>query len=123
MSIKNLSLIVMMVITLLNTAASANAAEVQARPRVIAFTNSWAEPCRQIEPVLEQAQKDMGDQIEFVEVDADDPQNQALLEKYEVAPVPTVVYLNGNGDVVNYQLGFSGAKTVKAGLQKLLPSS
>src|SRR5215471_6163214 len=78
------------------------------RVKLIAFTASWAEPCKRLNAAIEKARTEWGDKIELVSVDVDDPKNDYLLEQYDVAPVPTVVFLDQEGKMVSYLVGYSG---------------
>jgi len=78
------------------------------RVKLIAFTASWAEPCKRLNAAIEKARTEWGDKVELVSVDVDDPKNDYLLEQYDVAPVPTVVFLDQEGKMVSYLVGYSG---------------
>lgn len=90
------------------------------RPTVIDFYASWCQPCKQLDSVIGRYKSTLGDKVTFMRVDVDDPASQNLLDQYEVSPIPTVVYLNDEGEVVTYSVGFSGEKTVKDGINKIL---
>jgi len=90
------------------------------RPTVIDFYASWCQPCKQLDSVIGRYKSTLGDKVTFMRVDVDDPSSQNLLDQYEVSPIPTVVYLNDEGEVVTYSVGFSGENTVKDGINKIL---
>lgn len=95
-----------------------------ARPTVIDFYASWCQPCKQLDGVMGRLLKDSySDKVKYMRVDVDDPNSQALLDQYEVSPIPTVVFLNSEGEVVSYSVGFSGEHAVRDGLSKITATS
>lgn len=90
-----------------------------ARPRVLEFYASWAEPCKQLKPLLAEARQTLADNVEFESYDVDDPAVRAIVEQYEVCPVPTLVFLDKNNKVVGYAAGFSGKAALAKSLKKL----
>lgn len=87
---------------------------------VMCFGAQWSEPCQQLKQTMDKARTIYGDRAEFVYIDADDPKNADLLEQYGVSPLPTVLYLNGDGEVVSYNVGYSGDASIIAGVDKIL---
>ncbi len=94
-----------------------------AKPTVIDFYASWAQPCKQLSGVMDKFKTSYKDKVKFMRVDVDDPGSESLLDQYEVSPVPTVVFLNEEGEVVSYSVGFSGENSVKEGLNKILSAN
>jgi thioredoxin 1 len=90
------------------------------RPTVIDFYATWCNPCQQLHAVLDKAKTEYGDKLTFMRVDVDDASNAKLLDQYEVSPIPTVVYLNAQGEVVSFSVGFSGEASIKDGIKKIL---
>ncbi len=93
------------------------------KPTVIDFYATWCNPCKQLSTVLDKAKTEYGDKVTFMRVDVDDPTNAKLLDQYEVSPIPTVVYLNAQGEVVSFSVGFSGDVSVNDGIKKILTES
>ncbi len=89
------------------------------RVKLIAFTASWAEPCKQLNAAIEKARSEWGDKVELVSVDVDDPKNEYLLEQYDVAPVPTVVFLDQEGKMVSFLIGYSGEAALNQRIEAL----
>lgn len=90
-------------------------------PTVIDFYASWCNPCKEMDKVLEKARQEYGEKITILKVDVDDPKNDQIIDQYEVSPIPTVVFLNADGEVVTYSVGYSGPNNVNTGIKKILP--
>lgn len=93
------------------------------KPMVIDFYASWCAPCKQLTPIMEKAKAQYGDKVSFMHVDVDDPNNERLVDQYEVSPIPTLIFLNPEGEVVNYSIGFSGDTTIDESIKKILASA
>jgi thiol-disulfide isomerase/thioredoxin len=91
-----------------------------ARPKVVVFTSSWAFPCKLLQEDLKQGMNSWGDQIEVQIVDVDDPNSRALVDEYDVNPIPTLVLLNARGAVQSYSVGYSGKSGLEWQIRKLL---
>lgn len=91
-----------------------------ARPTIINFYASWCEPCRQLDRELSSVEERYGDKLSIMRVDVDDPKNDKIVDRYEVSPIPTVVFLNTDGEVVTYNIGYSGKNCLDRGIGKIL---
>ncbi len=91
-----------------------------AKPTVINFYAAWAAPCKKLDDIMIKYKQEHGKELNFMKVDVDDPKNDQIVDQYEVSPVPTVVFLNDEGEVVSYSVGFSGESSVQNGIKKIL---
>ena len=89
-------------------------------PTVIDFYANWCHPCKKLDQSLTVISKKYGDKIKIMRVDVDDPKNDQIVDQYEVSPIPTVIFLNTDGEVVDYSIGYSGEKGLTKGIQKIL---
>jgi thioredoxin-like negative regulator of GroEL len=94
----------------------------ESKPTVIDFYASWANPCKLLKPSLEKAKAQYGERVNFLMVNVDDPNSDDIVEKYDVSPVPTLVFLKPDGEVATYSIGYSGDQEVSKGIAQILPS-
>ncbi len=90
------------------------------RPRILSFYATWAEPCKQLRADLDKAKNEFGEQVEIYTIDVDDPKNEKIIDQYDVSPIPTVVFLDQGGKVIDYFVGYSGANDLESSIKKLL---
>jgi len=88
--------------------------------KVLIFSAKWCEPCKDLDPIINEARARFGKKVEFTVLDVDDENNQPLVEKYHVSPVPTMIFLRPNGEVADYSIGFSGVSGMIKGIAKML---
>ena len=61
---------------------------------LVDFWATWCPPCRMMAPVLESAEQQLGDKINFVKVDVDE--QQQLATEFDIMSIPTrVVFKDG----------------------------
>ena len=60
------------------------------------------------------------DRVDFHYLNFDNPANAALIERYHVTAVPTVVLLDTNGNVVQKYVGYMDKETLIAIVEALL---
>lgn len=103
-------------------AAESSTAEAQtAKPKVIEFYASWAEPCRRLQPIMDHAKVEYSKEIDFIAVNVDDPANRELVEQYGVCPIPTVIFQDANNNIKAYSVGCSEDRNIQSGINKILP--
>ncbi len=90
-------------------------------PKVLQFSAPWCEPCKQLDPIIKKAKIDYADKVDFISYNIDDPSSEKVVEDYEVSPIPTLIFLDNNNQVVTYSVGYSGENGLKAGMKKILP--
>ncbi len=124
-----LKLIIAVIATFIATQASVFAAQTEyktsgsasQKAKVIEFYASWCEPCKRLQPAMEHARREYGDDLEFVRVNVDDPRNREAIEQYGVCPIPTVIFLDKKENVKAYAVGTSDERNIEAGIRKILP--
>ncbi len=74
-------------------------------PTLIDFGAEWCPPCRQLRPVLVKLQEKYAERINFQFYDVDDPANAELVNKYGAAYLPTLVFLDSEGNILSRMEG------------------
>ena len=58
------------------------------------FFGDWCQPCKMLDPILEQLEKQFGKQIKFAKVDVG--KYQEIAEKFGIQNIPTqILFVNG----------------------------
>jgi len=76
---------------------------------LVDFFAEWCAPCKMISPIIEQVSQDSSD-LKVVKVDADDA--QALMSKYGIRGIPTLLLFD-NGAVVGSNVGAASLSQVR----------
>ncbi len=71
---------------------------------VMDFYTTWCRPCKEMEPTFEAA-KNKFRSVNFQRIDAEKPANKALAAQYKIQGYPTIVMLDGKGNVLFNQPG------------------
>lgn len=83
--------------------------------KLLDFWAVWCFPCRTMNPIIEELEKELSGKVEIVKINVDE--NQAEAAKYGVMSIPTYVVMK-DGKEVGRKIGV----TSKADLIKLLQS-
>lgn len=78
---------------------------------VIDFSATWCGPCKMLAPVLEEVSEEMGDAVNFYNVDVDD--NADLAQKYGITSIPALVVLK-EGEKADMMVGFQPKEGIAA---------
>ena len=64
------------------------------KPVLVDFFATWCGPCKMMPPILEQVNKQLGEQVRIIKIDVD--KNQLIASQYQVRGVPTMIlFQNG----------------------------
>ena len=79
------------------------------------FYADWCGPCKIMEPVMEELEKEIGDKVKITKIDVDQKQEEA--SKYGVMSIPTYIILK-DGEEKDRFIGATSKENV---IQKLNP--
>jgi len=71
-------------------------------PVLVDFWAEWCTPCKQIGPILDEIDKDMGEKITIAKVNIDD--NPDTPNKYNVRGIPTLILFK-DGEIAATKVG------------------
>ncbi|MBB5935864.1 thioredoxin family protein [Streptomyces zagrosensis] len=87
------------------------------RPVVLNFTATWCPPCKQMKPYLQQYNTaDKGTWV-WARVDAD--ANRAILTKYGVKYLPTLLNIRNGKEAGSRMVGYDGPQALRTWLNNL----
>ena len=74
---------------------------------LIDFWAEWCGPCKQVAPILDEINREIGDKIKIVKINID--QNPNIPNKYGIQSIPTLIILK-KGEIIATKVG-SGSKS------------
>ena len=86
---------------------------------LVDFWATWCQPCRMMAPVLESAEQQLGDKINFVKVDVDE--QQQLAAEFDIMSIPTLVVFQ-DGKPVKRMSGYRPLDTFVEELKSAVES-
>lgn len=86
---------------------------------LVDFWATWCQPCRMMAPVLESAEQQLGDKINFAKVDVDE--QQQLAAEFDIMSIPTLVVFK-DGKPVKRMSGYRPLDTFVEELKSAVES-
>ena len=85
-------------------------------PVLVKFgADAWCQPCKQIQPILEELEQEYAGKVKFIHVDIDET---SIAQQYGIRGVPTILYLK-NGEVVDTTVGAQSKLNIKSKIDSL----
>lgn len=79
------------------------------------FYADWCGPCVAMDPVIEELEKEVGDEVEIKKIDVD--QNQEEVSKFGVMSIPTYLILKDGQEVERF-VGVTSKEVIKNKLSR-----
>lgn len=73
-------------------------------PTIVDFSATWCPPCRQLKPIFEALKEEYKGKVNFVTIDVDE--NPQISTSYGVQNIPTMVFINPQGNELTRTIGF-----------------
>lgn len=87
--------------------------------KLIDFWAAWCGPCKVMNPIIEELEKEYVGKITVEKYDVDAAENQAVVAKYQVMAMPTY-FVEKGGQVVEHFVGAQSKTTLVSALDKAL---
>ncbi len=73
------------------------------KPVIVKVFATWCGPCQQMQPILDELEKEFSNAYTFAELNVDDARDISI--QYGITSVPTFLFIK-NGEVVGRETGF-----------------
>lgn len=93
---------------------------VSAKPMVVDFFATWCGPCKQLEPILEEIEKNHQGEVIFQRIDVD--KEPGLAQEFRIEAIPMLMFITPDGE---YQtiVGLQEPEVIEAKIAELLKRS
>jgi alpha-beta hydrolase superfamily lysophospholipase/thiol-disulfide isomerase/thioredoxin len=102
-------------------ASTANAA--MGKVKVYAFYADWADQCKNLNGSLAQLSNAFANRLDIQKVNVEDPTSEALVDKFKIGPIPSVVFVTPTGQVSSTIIGESNYTNYEAACRQSLQAS
>lgn len=68
--------------------------------------------CRKVAPVLEEIEQEYAGQVTVLYCNVDEPENHRIAQQYKVRAIPTLVFLDANGEQYAKHVGYMNKEQV-----------
>ena len=95
--------------------------EIMAKGKLLKFSSPMCSECKKVKEAVDKVFHNYKEEIllEEINVSENTDKTNGLVETYKITVVPTVVFLNKNGEVVNKIEGLVDEITIKENLDKI----
>ncbi|WP_417558626.1 thioredoxin family protein [Mesoflavibacter zeaxanthinifaciens] len=78
---------------------------------MIFFTGTWCSPCKMMKRQVfadQEVNKAMDAKVVSIEINIDDSNSEALIKQYSIGATPTTIFIDNEGNVIDYAVGKVG---------------
>ncbi|QQG50050.1 MAG: thioredoxin [Candidatus Berkelbacteria bacterium] len=90
--------------------------------KLLDFWAAWCGPCKIMNPIIEEIEKEFVGKIVIEKVDVDAAENQQKVQDYQVGAMPTYI-IEANGEVVEQFIGAQPKSTLVKALNHALENN
>lgn len=88
------------------------------RPMVVDFSTVWCTPCQELKPIFTGLKDEYAGRVDFVTIDAD--RMRDLTKSYGINNVPTLLFLDKDGEIKMQTTGYILADSIRKVIRKTL---
>lgn len=89
-------------------------------PKVLIFSTPMCGECHKMIPIIEDSKTKYDNRIEFIKINANDSKHEHLVRKYMIYLVPTILYMDKDGKVIQRTEGAMSAEEFDGFVNKLV---
>lgn len=87
------------------------------RPVVLKFGADFCQPCKVLQKTLDRLEPQYSN-VNFIHVDVEE--SPELAQEFQIANIPVMIFINGDGEIVNRKVGLMPEKAIIAEIENLL---
>lgn len=87
------------------------------KPTVVDFSADWCSWCKKLEPTIKNLEQKYSDKIDFKTIDTDE--HPELAKAYNIKGLPTLVFLDKNGNEAGRIEGFTSEEIIETKISKI----
>ena len=88
------------------------------KPLVIDFWATWCGPCKRLAPTIEELATEYADRVNIGKCDVEEDDELAM--QFQVSSIPTVVFINKQGEMFKRLVGLQSKATLVENIEQLL---